>query len=439
MSSPVIAIVGRPNVGKSTLFNRLVGGRRAIVNDFPGVTRDRNYTPFSWLGREYILIDTGGFEPMAKEGLLAQVREQAQLAIEEADLVLFLVDAKEGWTPSDAEIAQILRQEAGKPVLLVANKVESFRDELQVADFYSLGFKEVFPVSAEHGLGIGELMEGVDRFLPEKGPGMPQEKGTTVAVIGRPNVGKSSLVNRILGEERVIVNSAPGTTRDAVDTPFTLGGKSYTLVDTAGIRAKSKLAFSVEKYSVIRALKSIERSSVAVLLIDATEGVTEQDAKIAGFTQEAGTGIVLAVNKWDLMEKAKSVRDEFVLAIRGKLKYLDYAPILFISALTGKNVLQIFNYVDRIARERKKRVKTGEFNQMLERALSKNPPPFYKGKPVKVMYGTQIKVGPPTFVFFSNSPEGLSLSYRRYLSNQIREAFGFFGCPLHLVFRPKKG
>ncbi|MBI5166711.1 MAG: ribosome biogenesis GTPase Der [candidate division NC10 bacterium] len=439
MSKPIIAIVGRPNVGKSTLFNRLVGGRRAIVDDLPGVTRDRNYATFIWLGREYILIDTGGFEPAAKEGLLAQVKEQAQVAVEEADLVLFMVDAKEGWTPSDAEIAQILRREACKPVLLVVNKVEGAQDELQAMDFYSLGFGKTVSISAEHGLGIGELLDEVATCLPERGPEVRPDEEVTVAVIGRPNVGKSSLINRILGERRVIVDAAPGTTRDAVDTPFVLKGKRYVLVDTAGIRAKGKLAFAVEKYSVIRALKSIERSAVAVLLLDATEGVTEQDARIASFAEEAGAGIVLAVNKWDLVERDKAVDAQFVLAIRAKLKYLDYAPILLISALTGRGVLNIFDYVDHIARERRKRIKTAEFNQMLERALAKNPPPAYKGRPVKIFYATQPEVDPPTFVFFTSDPDGVPFTYRRYLANQIREAFDFFGCPLRLYFRQRKG
>ncbi len=438
MDRPTIAIVGRPNVGKSTLFNRLVGGRRAIVDDLPGVTRDRIYGVTEWRGRHFAVVDTGGFEPAASDPLIAQVEAQARVAIEEADCVFFLVDGQAGLNPADAAFARILREEAARPVLLVVNKVDSLRAEPGAAEFYRLGFERLFPVSAEQGLGVGELLDAAVALLPQAAT-PPEETGAiTVAVVGRQNVGKSSLVNRLLGLPRVIVSPEPGTTRDAVDTPLTVAGRPYVLVDTAGIRAKRKVGYRVEAYSVLRALRSIDRCDVAILVLDATAGAVEQDQKIAAYAAEAGCGLILAVNKWDVAPRG-AAGDQFALELPAKFQYCDFAPIVTCSALTGLRVSRLFPLVARVAAERERRIGTGELNRVLAEIVERLPPPTYKGRPVKIRYVTQSSTRPPTFIFFTNLPRGLSPSYRRFLAHRLRERYGFAGTPIRLLFRQGSG
>ncbi len=433
MTKPIIAIIGRPNVGKSTLFNRLVGGRRAIVHDQPGVTRDRNYAEAVWKGQAYTVVDTGGYEPSAREGLVEAVRRQAELALQEASLVLFVVDVKEGLTPADAEIARILRQKATKPVFLVANKAEGKKGETLALEFYRLGFEELFPVSAEQGLGIGELMDRVVAAVPSPVESV-QENPVTVAVIGRPNVGKSSFVNRILGEERVIVDDLPGTTRDAVDTPFVYRAKPYLLIDTAGIRAPGRVT-DLERYCILRARRRVERADVALVIIDASQGVTAQDTKIAGIAHEAGCGIVLVANKWDLVKE--ELANEFVLAARDRTRYLDYAPLVLASAKTGFQVMHCLDVVDAVNAERRKRIPTPELNTFIGEVVAKVPPPPFRGRRVKIHFVTQTKGPPPTFLFFISGAPSVHFSYRRYLENRLRETYGFRGVPLRLIFRER--
>ncbi len=443
MSVPIIAIVGRPNVGKSTLFNRLLRGRKAIVDDTPGVTRDRLYGEFDWRGRRFILVDTGGFEadPI---GIMAQVRAQAEQAVAEADVILLLVDAKDGLTPADAEVAGLLRKAARRPILLVANKVDAAGQETLAAEFHRLGFEPVFPVSAEQGQGIGELLDAVasqvpvrrspDSFGEAEAP--PQEPGAvTVAVIGRPNVGKSSLVNRILGADRVLVSPEPGTTRDAVDTRFSYRGHDYILVDTAGIRAKGRIGRSVERYSVSRALAAVRRADVALILLDAVEGVTVQDTKIGGEAHEAGCASILVVNKWDLRAGERDVDAEYRLALQEKFKYLAYAPITFVSALTGQRVMPLFRLIDAVAAERERRIPTPELNAVIQEAVTRRPAPAERGRPVRIRYATQVGVKPPTFLCFATAGSRLHFSYLRYLENCLRDAYGFRGTPIRLVVR----
>ncbi|MFB3925723.1 MAG: ribosome biogenesis GTPase Der [Syntrophales bacterium] len=436
---PVIAIIGRPNVGKSTLFNRLSEHKRAIVIDEPGATRDRNYADASWRGRTFTIIDTGGFEPASKEKILAQMREQAVIAVEEADVVLFVMDGREGLMPSDREITDLLRR-SRKKVYYVVNKIDSPRQESLVHEFYSLGSDRLFPVSAEHGLGIGELMDTVIEDLP---PAVLPEEGAEerikIAVIGRPNTGKSSLINKILGYERTIVNPMPGTTRDTIDTPFELNGRHYLLIDTAGIRRKSRISLTLEKYSIIEALKTLERCDVALILIDAVEGVAEQDVKIAGLAFEKGVLCILLVNKWDLIEKDNSTVGTYVKAIKEHLKYLDFAPILFISAMTGQRVMNIFDTLQEAYAQYTKRIRTSELNRSVRQFLDANPPPRYRNKPNVFSYTTQTSVKPPTFVFFVREPRAVHFSYRRYLTNRIRETFGFEHSPIRVIFRKKSG
>jgi len=438
MAKQTIAIVGRPNVGKSTLFNRLAGYRKAIVDDQPGVTRDRNFAPFHWKAREYLLIDTGGFEPGAQEGLAAQVHEQIQVAIEEADLILFLVSARDGLNPLDAEIARALRRHGEKRIFLVINKADSARQERESSEFSGLGFPRYFLVSAEQGRGLGELLDAIEEELPRPAEEGTPEEACTVAILGRPNVGKSSLLNRILGEERAIVSEEPGTTRDSVDTLFSYRKRSYLLIDTAGIRRPSKITHRCERYSVIRAIKALGRSEIVLIILDATLGVSLQDGKIAALAEESGCSCLLLLNKWDLMPQGPRAEKDFRLDIREKLKYLDYAPMLFISALTGWGVEKIFPEVERIAEERKKRVQTSVLNRVMQQALEAHEPPSFQGKQIGIYYATQLGVTPPTFLFFTNRPEGIHPSYRRYLSNQLREAFEFRGTPIRLVFRRRE-
>ncbi len=434
MAVPIIAIVGRPNVGKSTLFNRLLGGRRAIVDDMPGVTRDRLYGEGEWRGRRFVLVDTGGFEPEGT-GILAQVRAQAQQAIAEADAILFLVDAKEGLTPADAEVARILRRAQPRPILLVVNKVDGVSQTALTADFYRLGVDPVCPISAEQGQGIGDLLDAATGALPEGKDAAPVSGAVTVAVVGRPNVGKSSLVNRILGAERVLVSPEPGTTRDAIDTRFTYRDREYILVDTAGIRAKGRLGRSVERYSVSRALAAVRRADVALLLIDGVEGVTAQDTKVGGEAHEAGCACILVVNKWDCRAGHPGAADEFRLALQEHFKYLAYAPIAFVSALTGHRVMRLFDAIDAAAAERSRRIPTAELNEVVQEAVTRRQPPVEKGRPVRVRYATQTGVRPPTFVLFTTTPGKIHFSYMRYLENCLRQAYGFHGTPIRLAIR----
>jgi GTP-binding protein len=433
---PVVAIVGRPNVGKSTLFNRLLGGRRAIVDDMPGVTRDRLYGEGEWRGRRFVLVDTGGFEPDAV-GMLGAVRAQAEQAVVEADAICFLVDGKAGLTPVDEEIARYLRG-AARPIFLVVNKVDSAVQEPLTAEFHRLGFTRVLPLSAEGGHGTGDLLDALLDLFPDEPGEAAEERGVTVAILGRPNVGKSSLVNRILGMQRVLVSPEPGTTRDAVDTPFVYEGKRYILIDTAGIRAQGRLGRSVERYSVSRALAAVRRADVAILLLDGAEGVTAQDTKVGGEAHEAGSGVVIAVNKWDLRAGDPSAAEEVGRAIREKFKYLEYASVAFVSALTGARVQSLFRLVDTAAAERERRVPTAELNEVVAAAVTRRPPPAERGRPVKIRYVTQTGVKPPTFVCFTTARQGLHFSYLRYLENAIRRAYPFTGTPIRLAVRGRE-
>jgi len=434
VSVPIIAIVGRPNVGKSTLFNRLLRGRRAIVEGTPGVTRDRLYGEFDWRGRRFILVDTGGFEPEAT-GIMGKVRAQAEQAVAEADIILLLTDAKEGLTPADAEVASLLRKRARRPILLVVNKVDAAGQEGLAVEFHRLGFAPVFAISAEQGQGIGELLDAVAAQVPEA-EAPPQAAGAvTVAVIGRPNVGKSSLVNRILGAERVLVSPEPGTTRDAVDTRFSYQGRDYILVDTAGIRAKGRLGRSIERYSVSRALAAVRRADVALILLDGVEGVAAQDTRIGGEAHEAGCGSILVVNKWDLRARERDAAAEYRLALQERFKYLAYAPVAFVSALTGHRVMDLFRLIDAVAAERERRIPTPELNTVIQEAVTRRPPPAERGRPVRIRYATQVGVKPPTFLCFATAGGQLHFSYLRYLENCLREAYGFRGTPIRLLVR----
>jgi GTP-binding protein len=433
---PVVAIVGRPNVGKSTLFNRIVGRPKAIVEDQPGVTRDRNYADIEWEDKSFALIDTGGFEPVSRERIFIQMREQCQLAIEEADLILFLMDGKDGLTPSDKEIASILRREA-KPLRYVVNKIDGPKHEDKVFEFYGVGAETIFSISALHNYGVDDLMEEVLKDLPASDGEEGEEAITRIAVVGRPNVGKSSLINRILGYERVIVNESPGTTRDPIDTVMEIGERRYLLIDTAGIRRKKKISLRLEKYSIVEALKSIHRCDVALLLIDPREGVTEQDTKIAGFIHEKGKGCVIVVNKWDLIEKNSDTTKEYTLQVREELKFLPYAPILFASCLTGKRVIATIQLVDQVAEEYGKRVSTSHLNNLIEESTEKVPLPRYGKGRVKIYYGTQVSIRPPTFVLFANYPQRIHVTYQRYLVNRIREFLGFKRTPIRLLLRKR--
>lgn len=433
---PVVAIIGRPNVGKSSLFNRLSRQRKAIVIDEPGATRDRNYAACTWDDKPYILIDTGGFEPAATEGILVQMREQTQLALEEADIIIFLMDGREGLLPADRDIAALLRG-FEKPVFYAVNKIDGLRLETLAYEFYRLGMETIHPVSAEHGLGVGELMDEVARLLPEMPAEADTEDRIRIAVIGKPNVGKSSLINRILGYERAIVNAVPGTTRDAIDTPFTFGGRPYLLIDTAGIRRKSRVSLTLEKYSVIQAIKAISRCDIALMLIDAEEGVTEQDAKIAGLALENGTACIVVVNKWDAVEKDERTVGKYVMEIRDKMKFMDFAPILFISARTGQRVVKIFDAVDAVYSQYTRRVNTSELNRKVQEFLTANPPPHYGGRSNPFNYVSQVGVKPPTFVFFVRDPRSIHFSYERYLMNQFRETLALDQVPLRFFFKRK--
>ena len=435
MSKPMVAVVGRPNVGTSTLFNRIVGRRIAIVEDTPGVTRDRIYAEAEWNGIYFDLIDTGGIEPDSKDVILSQMREQAQMAIDMADVILFLVDGKEGVTSADEEVAAMLRK-TGKPVILLVNKIDNPRKiPDNFYDFYELGIGEPIPVSAANMLNLGDVLDEIVKSFPENES--EDEDSVKVAIIGKPNVGKSSLINALLDEKRVIVSDIAGTTRDSIDTPFEYEGERYILIDTAGIRRKSKVNEDIEKFSVIRAVASIERCDVCLLMIDAAEGLTEQDKKIAGVAHEAGKGIIVCVNKWDLIEKETNTMRDFTKKLESELLFMSYAPIIFISALMKQRLSQVMENVKYVQEKRSFRVPTGQLNSLLTDAMMMNPPPSDKGKRLKVYYAAQIGEKPPLFSFSINSRELMHFSYARYLENKIRDAFGFEGTSIKFVFREK--
>lgn len=434
---PIIAIVGRPNVGKSTLFNRLTQTRKAIIEDVAGVTRDRLYEDGEWNGRQFTLIDTGGIDTVDKDHILKNVRLQAEIAIEESDLILFMVDASVGVTQEDETVAQILRK-SDKTVILVANKVKDFEDLMPVYEFYSLGFEHVVPIAAVDGRNTGDLLDLMVSLLPDAPPVMAGVDASSIAVVGRPNVGKSSLCNRLLGEERSIVSDVPGTTRDAIDTPFRYNGENYILVDTAGMRRRKKVELATEKYSVVRSLHAIDRSDVVLMVIDGSQGLTDQDKRIVGYAHEQGKGIVLVVNKWDLVEKDHKTQKEMEDKFKGELLFLAYAPMIFVSAVTGQRVGQIMETVHAVVENRLMRVPTGVLNDIIREAVLKNPPPTDKGKRLKIYYATQIGVAPPTFALFVNDQEIMHFSYLRYLENRIRDYFIFEGTTLRLQLRNRK-
>lgn len=434
---PIIAIVGRPNVGKSTLFNRLTQTRKAIIEDVAGVTRDRLYEDGEWNGRQFTLIDTGGIDTVDKDHILKNVRLQAEIAIEESDLILFMVDASVGVTQEDETVAQILRK-SDKTVILVANKVKDFEDLMPVYEFYSLGFEHVVPIAAVDGRNTGDLLDLMVSLLPDAPPVTAGADASSIAVVGRPNVGKSSLCNRLLGEERSIVSDVPGTTRDAIDTPFRYNSENYILVDTAGMRRRKKVELATEKYSVVRSLHAVDRSDVVLMVIDGSQGLTDQDKRIVGYAHEQGKGIVLVVNKWDLVEKDHKTQKEMEDKFKGELLFLAYAPMIFVSAVTGQRVGQIMETVHAVVENRLMRVPTGVLNDIIREAVLKNPPPTDKGKRLKIYYATQIGVAPPTFALFVNDQEIMHFSYLRYLENRIRDYFIFEGTTLRLQLRNRK-
>lgn len=435
---PVVCIVGRPNVGKSTLFNRIVGRRISITEDVPGVTRDRIYAEAEWLNKYFILIDTGGIEPFSEDTILSQIRRQAEMAIETADVIIFVVDGLGGITGPDMEIANMLRK-SGKNILLVCNKIDTPKTPHDIYEFYELGLGDPIVISAEQSLGLGDLLdEVVDKFPSEKDTDY-DENIVKIAVIGKPNVGKSSLINNILGEERVIVSNIPGTTRDAIDTYFERGDEKYVFIDTAGIRRKRSVFENVERYSVIRSYTAIERADVCILIIDGTEGVSEQDARIAGEAHEKGKGLIIAVNKWDLVEKSTNTNLEYEKKIREVLSFVTYAPIVFISAKTGKRVNKIFDLINNVYKNCTNRIKTGILNDIINEAVILNQPPTDKGRRLKIYYGTQVGIKPPKFVIFINDKELLHFSYTRYLENQFRQNFGFEGTPIIIEYNERRG
>ena len=437
MSKPIVAIIGKPNVGKSTFFNYLAGSRISIVQDTPGVTRDRVYADTNWRGRNFTLIDTGGIEPESEDIILSQMREQANLAINMADVIIFLTDVRQGVTAADREIALMLKK-SGKPIVLVCNKADNFeKDRQEIYEFYNLGIGDPFPISATNALGIGDVLDEIYEKFPPKQEGEDEEGVIKVAVIGKPNVGKSSLINKILGQNRAIVSNIAGTTRDAIDTPFENENGKYVLIDTAGVRKKSKVTESIEKFSIMRTLLAIERADVCLMMIDAQEGVTDQDAKIAGEAHEAGKGIIIVVNKWDAVEKENGTLEKYQKTIYERLSYLSYAPVIFISAKTGQRVQKLFEIINEVAEENSKRIGTSVLNQVINEAIAIVQPPTDKGKRLKIFYGTQASTKPPTFVIFVNNKELFHFSYERYLVNQIRKEFGLKGTPVRIIVREK--
>ena len=437
MSKPIVAIVGRPNVGKSTLFNALAGEKISIVKDTPGVTRDRIYADVSWLDWSFTLIDTGGIEPDSKDIILSQMREQAQIAIDTADVIIFITDVRQGLVDADAKVADMLRR-SNKPVVLVVNKVDNFDKFLMdTYEFYNLGIGEPIPVSASGKLGIGDMLEKVvEHFETDEGQG-EEEEIPRIAVVGKPNVGKSSLINKVLGESRVIVSDIAGTTRDAIDTKVEWNGNEYIFIDTAGLRRKNKIKEELERYSIIRTVTAVERADVVVMMIDATEGVTEQDAKIAGIAHERGKGIIIAVNKWDAIEKNDKTMYEHNNKIKEILSFIPYAEIMFVSAETGQRLNKLYDMIDMVIENQNLRIQTGVLNEILSEAVAMQQPPSDKGRRLKIFYMTQVAVAPPTFVIFVNDKELMHFSYTRYIENKIREAFGFRGTALKFIIRER--
>ena len=437
MAKPTVAIIGKPNVGKSTFFNYIVGSRISIVEDTPGVTRDRVYAETNWRGRNFTVVDTAGIEPESDDTIISQMREQAKIAIDIADVILFLTDVKQGVTAADQEIAIMLKK-SKKTVVLVCNKADNMsRDRNEIYEFYNLGMGEPYPVSAANALGIGDVLDALYENFPEKSDDEDDDGRIKVAVIGKPNVGKSSLINKILGENRTIVSNIAGTTRDAIDTEYENEYGKYVLIDTAGIRRKSKVSESIEKFSIMRTLLAIERADVCLMMIDANEGVTDQDAKIAGEAHEAGKGIIIVVNKWDEYEKETGTLEKYKKDIYAKLSYLSYAPVIFISAKTGQRVDKLFNMINNVAEQNAMRVSTATLNQVINEAIAIVQPPTDKGKRLKILYCTQVSTKPPTFVIFVNNKELFHFSYERYLVNQIRKEFGLEGTPVRIIAREK--
>ncbi|MBF7115255.1 ribosome biogenesis GTPase Der [Pediococcus pentosaceus] len=435
MSNPTVAIVGRPNVGKSTIFNRIAGERISIVEDTPGVTRDRIYTHSEWIGHKFNLIDTGGIQ-IGDEPFLEEIKDQAELAIDEADVIVFLVSVREGVSDADEAVAKILYK-ADKPVILAVNKVDNPELRQDIYDFYSLGFGEPFPLSGSHGLGLGDLLDEVISKFPED-KNEEEDDAIRFSLIGRPNVGKSSLVNAILGEQRVIVSDIAGTTRDAIDTRFTNNEDEYVMVDTAGMRKKGKVYENTERYSVMRAMKAIDNSNVVLVVLNAEEGIREQDKRIAGYAHEAGRGIIIVVNKWDTLKKDNHSLSNFEQAIRSEFAYLSYAPIIFVSAVTKQRLSQLPELIKRVDTNHCRRIQSSSLNDVLMDAIAVNPTPSDNGKRLRVYYGTQVSTEPPTFVVFVNDPDLMHFSYERFLENKIREAFDFEGTPVHLIERRRK-
>ena len=431
---PLVAIVGRPNVGKSTLFNRILGKRQAIVEDIEGVTRDRNYGAANWLDRDFTLVDTGGLDPLVQEGLFTLTREQALVAIEEADVILFVLDTRTGIAPADDEVAKILRR-TDKPVLLVANKSEGKAGELESSDFYRLGLGEVYPVSALHGSGVADLLDELLFNLPDKVPEPEVDHDMRVAVVGKPNSGKSTLVNKVLGHERVLVSDIPGTTADTVDSLVERNGRKYLLVDTAGVRRKARVTGAIEHFSVLRMLSAVERCHVCLLLIDSSEGLVDQDLRIAGLVNERGRGLVVCLNKWDLVEKDHRTFDETVKDIREKLFFFPKVPIISISGLTGMRVDRIFETVDGVFEEARKELTTRQVNDTLEMAIQRHQPHLVRGQRLKFYYATQVGTNPPAFVIFTNRPKDIKDSYIRFIERTFRETHGFAGTPIRLIFK----
>ncbi|QIZ41613.1 ribosome-associated GTPase EngA [Bacillus sp. RZ2MS9] len=435
MPKPVIAIVGRPNVGKSTIFNRIVGERVSIVEDIPGVTRDRIYSAGEWLNHEFNIIDTGGID-IGDEPFLTQIRQQAEVAIDEADVIIFMTNGRDGVTAADEEVAKILYR-SNKPVVLAVNKVDNPEMRSDIYDFYALGFGEPFPISGTHGLGLGDLLDEAAQHFPKIEEDGYDEDTIRFSLIGRPNVGKSSLVNALLGQERVIVSNVAGTTRDAVDTPYSKDGKDYVIIDTAGMRKKGKVYESTEKYSVLRALRAIERSDVVLVVLDGEEGIIEQDKKIAGYAHDSGRAVVIVVNKWDAVKKDEKTMKAFEENIRAHFQFLEYAPIVFLSAKTRKRTQTLIPVIDEVNESHSIRIQTNVLNDVIMDAVAMNPTPTHNGSRLKIFYTTQVAVKPPTFVVFVNDPELLHFSYERFLKNRLRESFGFVGTPIHIIARAR--
>lgn len=436
MAKPIVAIVGRPNVGKSTLFNKIAGKRISIVEDHPGVTRDRIYTEVEWLDNTFTLIDTGGIEPYSEDIILRQMKRQAEVAIETAEVIVFLVDGQEGITSSDQEVANQLRR-TKKNIILAVNKIDAPKYKDNIYEFYNLGLGEPMGISSGQALGLGDLLDEIVKNFSHEGEEAYDEDTIKVAVVGKPNVGKSSLVNKILGEERVIVSDIPGTTRDAIDTPFCVGDNKYVFIDTAGMRKRGKVFESIERYSVVRSLTAIERADVCLMLIDGKEGVSEQDSKIAGYIHDQGRAAIIIVNKWDIVEKDDKTIEKYKADINNELSFMDYAPMLFISALTGQRVNKVIELVNHVTNQHAMRISTGMLNDVLNEAVLTNQPAVSGGRRLKVYYATQVSVKPPTFALFVNEPSLMHFSYQRYLENQIRKAFSFEGTPVRFLLRKR--